>query len=74
SVCEPYSLENRLAMFYQRRIGKTTLCQNIGRQVAQGIFKTIGMTTVTGTPIREAGPAAISPQQLNALWMQGLEY
>lgn len=74
SVCEPYSLENRLSMFYQRRIGKTTLCQNIGRQVAQGIFKTTGMTAITGTPIREAGPAAISPQQLNALWMQGLEY
>ncbi|MFG1489530.1 FAD-dependent monooxygenase [Oceanospirillum sp. HFRX-1_2] len=73
SIGEPCSLENRLSMFYQRRIGKTTLCQNIGRQVAQGIFKTAGVKASAGAPLTESGPVVISPQQLNDLWMKGLE-
>lgn len=73
SIGESCSLENRLSMFYQRRIGKTTLCQNIGRQVAQGIFKTAGVKASAGAPLTESGPVVISPQQLNDLWMKGLE-
>jgi len=73
SLEENYSLEARLTSFYQRRVGKTTLCQNIGRQVAQGIFKPADSMVLAEAPLTESGPAAISPQQLNALWMQGLE-
>lgn len=70
---ESYSLVERLTSFYQRRIGKTTLCQSIGRQVAQGIFKPADSQVLAEAPLTESGPAAISPQQLNDLWMQGLE-
>lgn len=68
------SLDECLSRFYQQRIGKVTLCQNIGRQVAQGIFKTAKKGGAKTAPLTETGPAAIGPQQLNALWMQGLEY
>ena len=62
---EQDELESALADFYQQRIAKTSAAQTAGRQLAQRIF---------GDHSEPQPPAAgISAEQLNQLWMQGLE-
>lgn len=56
-------LDTLLQQFYQTRIHKVTLTQQLGRQVAQRIFKS-SATTVK--------PAEVSTEQLCQLYMQGL--
>lgn len=62
---EKSELEEALENFYQRRIAKVTAAQNVGRQLAQRIF---APDSQAETPV-----PAMSPQQLNDFWMQGLE-
>jgi len=68
-LSECSSLDDILSLFYRQRIGKTTMTQTVGREIARQIFTEAGVA-----PTVRASPAGVSAVQLRDLWMQGLEY